>query len=83
MAESKRGIVDQGVGEDNNLDIFEMITNTSELIMELINKKFLIFKHYQVDVKDFKFPLQWICFTQLVYMLNKILVIIGSKLRQR
>ncbi len=59
MVESKRGLVDQGVEEDNNLDIFEMITNTIELVMELINKKLLIFKHYQVDVKDFKCPLQW------------------------
>jgi hypothetical protein len=52
---AKRVIVDQGVEEDNSLDIFEMITSTSELIMELINKKLLIFKHYQVHVKDFKY----------------------------
>jgi hypothetical protein len=46
LAESKRGIVDQGVEKDNNMDIFEMMTNTSELVMELINKKFLIFRRY-------------------------------------
>ncbi len=39
LAESRRGIVDQGVEKDNNLDIFEVITNTSDLVLELINKK--------------------------------------------
>ncbi len=86
LAESKRGIVDQGVEKDNNMDIFQMITSTNELVMELTNKKLLIFKHYQVDVKDFKCPFQWwekmrICFTQLVFVFKQILVIVGSKLR--
>jgi len=31
------GIVDQGVEEDNSLDIFDMTTNVSEPTMELIN----------------------------------------------
>jgi hypothetical protein len=31
LAEFERGVVDQRVEEDNNLDIFEMIVNTSEL----------------------------------------------------
>jgi hypothetical protein len=43
-----------------SLDIFEMTTNISESTMKLINKKaLLIFKHYQVDVKDIKCSLQW------------------------
>jgi hypothetical protein len=40
-----------------SLDIFEMTTNTSDPTMELVNRELLIFKHYQVDVKDIKCPL--------------------------
>jgi hypothetical protein len=45
------------VEEDTSLDIFEMTINTSEPIIELINRKLLIFKCYQVDVKNIKCPL--------------------------
>jgi hypothetical protein len=45
------------VEEDMSLDIFEMTINTSEPIIELINRKLLIFKCYQVDVKNIKCPL--------------------------
>jgi hypothetical protein len=49
-----------------------MTTNTSELAMELDNKKLLIFRFYQVDVENIKCPLQWwekmrTCF-QLVFV---------------
>jgi hypothetical protein len=88
LAKSRRGIVDQGVEKDNNLDIFEVITNASELVLELINKKLLIFKCYQVDVKDFKYPLQWWekhenMFHIISFCVKQILIIVGSKLRQR
>jgi hypothetical protein len=46
LVESKRGVVDQRVEDDMNLDIFEMITNTNESTRELVNKELLIFKHY-------------------------------------
>jgi hypothetical protein len=59
LVEYERGFVDQKVREDMSLDIFEMITSTSEPTMELVNRKLLIFKHYQVDVKNIKCPLQW------------------------
>jgi hypothetical protein len=67
LVEFERDIVDQRIEEDNSLDIFEMIANISEPTTELINIKFLIFKHYQMDVKKIKCPLQWnekmrICF---------------------
>ncbi len=54
LAKYKRDIVDQRVEEDNSLDIFEMTTNVSEPTTKLINRELLIFKHYQVDVKDIK-----------------------------
>jgi hypothetical protein len=59
LVEFKRGVVDQNVEDDMNLDIFELITSTSEPTTELVNKKLLIFKHYQMDDKDIKCPLQW------------------------
>ncbi len=59
LVESKGGVVDQRVEEDNNLNIFEMIVNISEPTTKLINKELLIFRHYQMDVKNIKFPLQW------------------------
>jgi hypothetical protein len=54
LVEYERGIVDQRVEEDSSLDIFEMTTNISELAIELINRELLIFKHYQVHVKNIK-----------------------------
>lgn len=59
FTEFERDVVDQRFEKDNSLDIFEMTTNTSEPLMELINKELLILKCYQVGIKDFKCPLQW------------------------
>ncbi len=59
LVESKRGIVDQRFEEDNSLDIFEMTISKNEPTTKLINKKFLIFKRYEVDAKNIKCPLQW------------------------
>jgi hypothetical protein len=59
LVEFERGVVDQKVEEDMSLDIFEMTTNTSEPSMKLINKEPLIFKRYQVNVKNIKCPMQW------------------------
>jgi len=57
LVESKRGLVDQRVENDNSLDIFEMIANTSEPPLELISRELLVFNDYQVDVKDIECPL--------------------------
>jgi len=40
--------------ENNNLDIFEMVTNTNEHVKEFLNKKLLIFWIHQMDAKNFK-----------------------------
>jgi len=57
LVEFARDVVDQRVKEDMNLDIFEMAANTSEPTTKLVNRKLLIFKRYQLDVKDIKCPL--------------------------
>jgi hypothetical protein len=40
--------------ENNSLDIFEMTTSTSELVVELVNRELLIFRRFQVDLKEIK-----------------------------
>jgi hypothetical protein len=40
------------------LNIFEQTTNTSEPIEKLVKRELLIFRRYQLDVKDIKCPLQ-------------------------
>ncbi len=57
---SKRYFVDHNIFyEDYSLDIFEQTTSTSEQVEKLIKRELLIFKRYQLDVKDIKCPLQW------------------------
>jgi hypothetical protein len=41
-----KGYCNQTVEEYNNLDIFEMITSTSQPTTKLINKELLILRHY-------------------------------------
>jgi len=57
FAEFEKGVADKRVEKDNNLDIFEIIASTSEPTTKSINRELLIFKHYQVDVKNIKCPL--------------------------
>jgi len=45
--------------ENYNLDIFEMMARTSEPTKELIRKKLLVYKCYQMDVKNIKCFFQW------------------------
>jgi hypothetical protein len=54
LLKSERGVVNQKVEKDKSLDIFEMIIGISGPTMELVNRELLIFKCYQVDVKDIK-----------------------------
>jgi hypothetical protein len=58
LVEYERGVVDQRIEEDNNLDSLKMIADTIEPSIKLINRELLIFKRYQVDVKDIKCPFQ-------------------------
>ncbi len=52
--------IDQDIFEhDCNLAIFEQIASISELAEKLVKKKLLVFKRYQLNVKDIKCPLQW------------------------
>ncbi len=52
--------IDKGVDENYSLDIFKMTTNINELMKELVNKKLLIFKKFEMNVKDIKCHRQWL-----------------------
>jgi hypothetical protein len=85
LVEYERGVVDQRIEEDRSLDIFEMTTNTSEPTTKLVNRELLIFKFYQVNVKDIKCPLQrWAkhesMFPLVGFCARQILRIIGSQI---
>jgi hypothetical protein len=85
LLEIERGVVEQMVEDEKSLDIFETIANISEPTTELVNKKLLIFKCYQVDVKDIKCPLQWWekhenMFLTISFCAKQILGIVGSQI---
>jgi hypothetical protein len=45
--------------EENSLDIFEMSTGTNEPTKEVVNKELLMFRRFQMNVKDIKCLLEW------------------------
>jgi hypothetical protein len=62
----------------NNLNIFEMTMNYNEPMKELVNKELLFFKHYHVDSKEIKSPLEWwekkeSLFLTVVFLANRFL----------
>jgi hypothetical protein len=66
------------------LDIFQQTASTSGPSKELVTKQLLIFKHYQVDPKDIKCPLQWwgkneAMFPIVGFLACQILGIVGSQ----
>jgi len=55
LVKLNRICVDQDIFEqDCSLNIFEQIASTNEPIEELVKKELLVFKKYQLDVKDIK-----------------------------
>jgi hypothetical protein len=52
-------LLTKGVGDDNNLDIFQMTSRNTKPTKKLVKKVLLVFRHYQMDVKEIKCPLQW------------------------
>jgi hypothetical protein len=56
---SNKTIVNERVEEDYNLDIFKMTIFAFELVIKLIDREVLMFKHFQVDVKEINCHFQW------------------------
>jgi len=55
--ESNNDFANQRVYDDNILDIFQMITKNIKPTKKLVKRELLVFRHYQVDVKEIKCPL--------------------------
>jgi len=58
VVESKNEFADQTMNVNYTLDIFDMATKTNEPTKEIVKKRFLIFRHYQMDVKEITYPPQ-------------------------
>ncbi len=70
--------------EDNNLDILEMTSSTTKLVIELVNRELLIFRKFQVDLKEIKCLLQWwqkheTMFPTIGFLTRQILGIVESQ----
>jgi hypothetical protein len=61
--------------EKNSLDIFEMSTGTNEPTKEVVNKKLLMLRRFQVNIKDIKCPLEWWAKHKLYFQLWHFLLV--------
>jgi hypothetical protein len=76
-------VINMQTDEENSLDIFEMFVGTNEPTKEVVNKELLMFKRFQVDVKEIKRPLKWwakhkFLFPIMAFSACQILGIVGS-----
>ncbi len=59
LVKLETNFIDQNIFDhDCSLDIFEQIASISELVEELVKRELLIFRRYQLNVKDIKCPFQ-------------------------
>jgi hypothetical protein len=80
--------INKGVDENYSLDIFKMTTNINELMKELVNKRLLILKRFQMNVKDIKCHCQWLekhefMFPIIRFLTYQILSIISSQIETK
>jgi hypothetical protein len=82
-----RNYVNQNIfDQDCSLDIFEQNTSTSKPTRKLAKRELLIFKWYQLDVKNIKCPFQWwekheAMFLIVSFLFHQILGIVGSHIK--
>jgi len=77
--------VNQTIDENCRMDFFQQTASTSKPTKEHITMELLIFKHYQMDPKDIKCPLQWwkkykAIFPIIGFLAHQILSIIRSQI---
>jgi hypothetical protein len=46
------------IDEESSLDIFEIFAGTNEPTKDVVNKELLMFRRFQMDVRDIKCPLE-------------------------
>ncbi len=71
--------------EENSSEIFLMSTGTNEPTKEVMNKELLMFRGFQVNVKDIQCPLEWWAkheslFPTMAFLARQILGIIGFQI---
>ncbi len=59
LVDNRNTFAEEGFIENCSLNIFDMNASKSEPTKELINRELLIFRRYQVNVKEINYPLQW------------------------
>jgi hypothetical protein len=52
-------VINMETNEESSLDIFDMSIQTNEPTKEVLNKELMMFRRFQVDVKDIKCLLEW------------------------
>jgi hypothetical protein len=52
-------VTNMQIDEESNLDIFEMSIGTNKPTKDVVNKELLMFRKFQVNVKDIECPLKW------------------------
>jgi len=82
------GCVDQLGNVKFNLDILKQTPNISESMIELVTKEMLIFKYYQMDSKEVKYPFQWwakheTMFPIVCFLAHQILGIVRSQIETK
>ncbi len=70
------------------MDIFEQTPITSEPTIKIVTREMLIFKCYQVNSKEIKWPLQWLVkheamFPIVVFLACQTLGIVGSQIETK
>ncbi len=65
------------------MDIFEETASINEPAEEIVKKELLVFRRYQLDVKDIKRPFQWwkkheVMFPTIRFLAKHIFDVVGS-----
>jgi hypothetical protein len=59
LIKSDNDFVDMKVDDDINLYIFQITTGNTKSTKKLVKRELLVFRCYQVDLKEIKCPLSW------------------------
>ncbi len=78
-------VVDMQIDEENSLDIFEMSVRLIEPTKEVVNKELLMFRKFEVDIKNIKCPLKWwvkheFLFLIVIFLAHPFFCIVGFQI---
>ncbi len=81
-------VANMQTNEEYSLDVFEMYAGTSEPTKEVVNKELLMFRRFQVDVKEINCPLKWwvkheSLFPTMAFLAHQIFGIVSSQIETK